>query len=164
MKSPLLCTLIGLGLLLSGPMNAKEAGKPAADKSIQAQLEGLGYEYEVDEDNDYKLVFEIGDAGRSQIVYVLSAVEEYGSHTVREIWSPAYKSDTDSFPAPIANRLLEASQAAKMGSWVKQNRNAVFVVKIRSDASKQELDDAIELAMQLADEMENELTPGQDEL
>ena len=163
-KSALLCTVIGFGLLLSGHLNAEEASKAVLDKSIEAQLDGLGYEYEVDEDNDFKLVFEIGDKGRSQIVYVLSAVETYGSHRVREVWSPAYRSETDSFPAPIANRLLEASHSAKMGGWVKQGRNAVFVVKIKSDASKEELDDALDLAMQLADEMENELTPGQDEL
>ncbi len=163
-KSPLLCTVIGLGLALSGHLNAEEASKTVVDKSIKAQLDGLGYEYEVDEDNDFKLVFEIGDEGRSQIVYVLSSVETYGSHSIREVWSPAYTSATDSFPAPIANRLLEASNSAKMGGWVKQGRNAVFVVKIKSDASKEELDDALDLAMQLADEMENELTPGQDEL
>ena len=47
---------------------------------------------------------------------------------------------------------------------MKQGKNATFVVKIPSDASKEELDDAIDAAIKLADEMENELSPGQDDL
>ncbi|MGH8062015.1 MAG: hypothetical protein ACREO7_08385 [Pseudoxanthomonas sp.] len=153
-----------LGLALSLPAHAQAPGKPAADAGIKAQLAELDYQYEVDEDNDFKLVFEVGEEGRSQIVYILSSVESYGAHKVREIWSPAYESPTEDFAAPIANRLLEASNSAKLGGWVKQGRNAVFVVKIAADASKEALDDAISAASGLADEMEAELTPGKDDL
>lgn len=152
---PVLC------LVLSLPSHAQE---PGADAAIKAQLAELDYQYEVDEDNDFKLVFEVGEEGRSQVVYILSAVESYGAHKVREIWSPAYESATDDFAAPIANRLLEASNSAKLGGWVKQGRNAVFVVKIPADASKEALDDAISAASGLADEMEAELSPGKDDL
>jgi len=151
----------GLCLTLSLPLLAQE---PAADAGIKAQLAALDYQYEVDADNDFKLVFEVGEEGRSQIVYILSAVESYGAHKVREIWSPAYESATGDFAAPIANRLLEASNSAKLGAWVKQGRNAVFVVKIAADASKEALDDAIGAASGLADEMEAELSPGKDDL
>ena len=154
----------GLGLALSLPAHAQDPGKSAVDAGIKAQLAELDYQYEVDEDNDFKLVFEVGEEGRSQIVYILSAVESYGEHKVREIWSPAYESPTDDFAAPIANRLLEASNSAKLGGWVKQGRNAVFVVKIAANASKEALDDAISAASGLADEMEAELSPGKDDL
>jgi len=155
---------IGLGLALSVPLSAQETERTVPDAGIKAQLTDLGYEYELDDDNDFKLVFEVGDEGRSQVVYVLSAVETYGKHAVREVWSPAYQSSTENFPGPVANRLLEASNIAKLGAWVKQGRNATFVVKISAEASKEELDDAIDAAIRLADEMENELTPGQDDL
>jgi hypothetical protein len=154
----------GLGLALSLPAHAQDPERSAADAGIKAQLAELGYQYELDEDNDFKLVFEVGEEGRSQIVYILSAVESYGEHKVREIWSPAYESPTDDFAAPIANRLLEASHSAKLGGWVKQGRNAVFVVKIAADAGKEALDDAISAASGLADEMEAELSPGRDDL
>ena len=154
----------GLGLVLSLPVHAQEAEAPAADAGIKAQLAALDYQYELDDDNDFKLVFEVGEEGRSQIVYILSAVESYGEHKVREIWSPAYASPGDDFAAPIANRLLEASNSAKLGGWVKQGRNAVFVVKIPADASKEALDDAISAASGLADAMEAELSPGKDDL
>ncbi len=135
-----------------------------ADARIKSQLAELEYKYEVDEDNDFKLVFTVADSERSQVVYVRSPVETYGTHAVREIWSPGYASPKDEFPGSVANRLLEASSAAKLGSWVKQGRNAVFVVQIAADASSAELDDAIDLAVSLADEMEAELTPGKDDL
>jgi hypothetical protein len=154
----------GLGLALSLPAHAQDAEKSVADAGIKTQLAALDYQYEIDEDNDFKLVFEVGDEGRSQIVYVLSAVETYGEHSVREVWSPAYESPTDDFSGPVANRLLEASNIAKLGAWVKQGKNATFVIKIPSDASKDQLDDAIDAAIKLADEMENELSPGQDDL
>jgi hypothetical protein len=163
-RFPLPLALI-LGFLLAVPSHAevKEA-RPGPDPAIKAQLEALDYKYQIDEDGDFKLVFEIGEEGRSQIVYVLSTVESYGELEVREIWSPAYTSPTEQFPAVIANRLLEASNQAKLGGWVKQGKNAIFVIKIPADASKDVLDDATTAAMELADEMENELTPGQDEL
>lgn len=163
-KLSLILLASGLGLAQSLPAHAQEPVKRAADAGIKAQLAELDYRYEVDEDNDFKLVFEVGEKGRSQIVYILSAVETYGEHKVREIWSPAYESATDDFAAPIANRLLEASSSAKLGGWVKHGRNAVFVVKIAADASKESLDDAISAASGLADEMEAELSPGKDDL
>ena len=149
---------------LSGVVAADEPSSSGPDARIKAQLDALEYEYEVDEDNDFKLVFNIGEEGRSQIVYVRSPVESYGEHQVREIWSPAYQSPTESFPALIANRLLEDSDNKKLGGWVKQDNYAVFVVKIPANAGAEALDDALDAAMAAADEMENELTPGQDDL
>ena len=168
-KSPCYPLALAAGLVLalsvSAPAHAQELRDGSvADARIKAQLAELEYEYEVDDDNDFKLVFAVGDDERSQIVYVRSPVETYGTHAVREIWSPGYASPNGEFPAQVAIRLLEASSDAKLGSWVKQGRNAVFVVKIAADASKEELDDAIDLAVSLADEMEAELTPGKDDL
>lgn len=139
--------------------------KAKADPQLKRQFDELKYEYEVDEDGDYKLVFAVDDKDkRSQLVYVRSPVETFGKHRVREVWSPGYKSAAPEFPAKVANRLLEASDDSKLGAWVKQNEYAVFVVKIAADASKDELDDAITAAMLSADEMEAELSPGKDDL
>lgn len=133
-----------------------------ADPRIAKQLDGLGYKYEVDEDGDYKLTFEMDD-DRSQLGFVISRTESYGKHKVREVWAPAYRSENDAFPADLANKLLEDSQSSKMGGWVKQGNMAVFVVKLRADAPAEELDDALDYALRAADLMEAELTPGKDE-
>ncbi len=128
-----------------------------ADKKAGLALDKLGYEYEVDEDGDYKMVFDM-DNDRSQLVFVRSTTEEFGKHHIREIWSPAYTSPGKQFSAAVANRLLEDSQDAKMGAWVKQDQTAMFVVKVDAQASPEALSDAIDAAIRTADEMENELT------
>ena len=147
---------------------AAPAGDHKPDPRVKRLLDKLKYEYEVDEDGDYKLVFSLeGDEDakkdRSQLVYVRSPVYDYGSHEVREVWAPAYKSKGEEFPAKVANRLLEASQDSKLGGWAKQGQYAVFVIKVATNASAEELDDAIDAAIQSADQMEAELTPGKDE-
>lgn len=144
-----------LALLLATAGTAAAASEP--DKAVGRHLEKLGYTFEIDEDGDYKMVFDV-EGDRTQLVYVRSVVEEFGNHHVREIWSPGYLSSTDAFPAEIANRLLEDSQDAKMGGWVKQQKTAMFVVKLDADASADALGDAIDAASRTADAMELELT------
>ncbi|WP_223620186.1 YbjN domain-containing protein [Lysobacter sp. ESA13C] len=145
------------------PAAAKaEAAAKTADPRIGKQLDALGYKYEVDKDGDYTLTFGL-DEDRSQMAYVISHTERYGKLQVREVWSPGYRTSDKDFPAEVANRLLEDSQLSKMGGWVKQDSVAVFVVKLDADASQEDLDDAIDYVVRAADEMESQLTPGQDE-
>lgn len=158
-------------LLFVSASPAVNAAGPAAaatverDPGVAKLLDQLGYKYEVDSEGDYRLTFGMDEDedGRSQMVFVRSPVETYGSHKVREVWSPGYLSDADAFPADVANRLLTATQDSKLGAWAKQGRYAVFVVKLPADAGADELDDAVEAALRSADEMEAELTPGEDE-
>jgi len=146
--------------LLAGVAGTAAAGEP--DPQVKQQLDSLDYTYEVDEDGDYRMVFDMENE-RTQLVFVRSAVETYGSHRVREIWSPGYKSTSPQFPALIANRLLEDSNDSKLGGWVKQDDTAMFVIKIDADADAEMLGDAIDAATKSADAIELELT-SQDEL
>ncbi|MEG3190978.1 hypothetical protein [Lysobacter sp. D1-1-M9] len=141
---------------------AGAVASPSADPRVGAQLDELEYRYEVDRDGDYRLTFDL-DEGRSQLVYVISAVERFGAHRVREIWAPAYRGEAERFPEEVANRLLEDAQMQKLGGWVKQGDVAMFVVKIAADASTQALDDGIDHAIRAADWMETELTGDTDE-
>ncbi|MDQ3205587.1 MAG: hypothetical protein M3Q40_03590 [Pseudomonadota bacterium] len=150
------CLLSALSVSWATPAFSQDAAEDA-DPRIGKQLNALGYDHDIDDDGDYKLTFSF-ENDRSQLVYVISKVETYGKHRVREIWSPAYRSDGEGFPPIVANRLLEDSQANKMGGWVKQGDMALFVVKIAADASDSELDDAVDYAVRVADEMESELT------
>ena len=160
----LLCFSASSVVNAAGPATAAKS-KPAGDPAVRQLLDKLEYKYDVDEDGDFRLTFGLDEEknGRSQLVFVRSPVETYGSHKVREVWSPGYLSATDEFPAEVANRLLEATQDSKLGAWAKQGRYAVFVVKLAADADASELDDAVEAALRSADEMEAELTPGKDE-
>lgn len=154
MRSISLLVLLAIGLV-SVPAFAQDA-------RIKQQLDAIGHDYEVDDDGDYKMVFET-ENGRSQLVFVISNVERYGAHKVREIWAPAYQAPGDDFPAVVANKLLEDSEENKLGAWVKQGDMAIYVVKIDAEASSDELDDAIEYAVKIADRMEIVLTDGDDE-
>lgn len=156
MKRTLLSALL-IALAAAG----SAAAATSADKSVARHLDKLGYTYDIDEDGDYRLVFDM-EGDRTQMVYVRSAVEEFGSHNIREVWSPAYQASTRQFTAQVANRLLEDSQDAKMGGWVKQDKVAMFVVKIDADATADQLSDAIDAAIRTADAMELELTKKDD--
>ena len=157
--------LLALGLSLPGIALAQDA-KPQPDKAIEAQLKALDYKYEIDNDGDYKLVFDVDDDGkRTQWVFVRSKVEEYGGQRIREVWSAGYQMEKDgAFPAVVANRLLEASMDSKMGGWAKQGPAAIYIVRIPAIADRDTLDRAITAAIDSADEMEAELTPGKDDL
>jgi hypothetical protein len=148
-----------LVLLVAGLVHAPAF---AQDARVKLQLDALGYEFEIDDDGDYRLVFDT-EGGRTQLVFVISNVNRYGTHTVREVWSPAYQASGNDFPAVVANKLLEDSEENKLGAWVKQDDMAIYVVKIPADASSEELEDAIEFAVQVADQMEIVLTDGDDE-
>lgn len=149
-------------ILLLTTALAAGAASAQADPDVARQLDALGTSYEIDEDGDYKLVFEAGD-GRTQLVYVRSPTYEYGAHTIREVWSPAYRAESGAFPAFIANHLLEASNETKLGAWTKQGEYAVFVVKVATDASNEQIRDAMDAARDAADTMEIELTGGGDD-
>ena len=133
----------------------------APDPRIREQLNELGLEYQVDDDGDYKLLFET-DGDRSQLVFVLSATNEYRGFQIREIWAYGYESATEEIPADVANRMLEDSYKSKLGSWVKIGNNGVYVSKIVADADPDTLDAAIVLTMEKADEMEAALTGDED--
>ena len=157
-------TVFGLlaGVLLAVATPAF-AGSP--DARIEKQLKALDYQYKIDEDGDYSVVFDTDEDGkRTQLAYVRSAVESYGSLRIREIWSPGYKVPAGGMPASVATRLLKASHEGKFGAWTLQGDYAVYVVQIPADADDETLRDALAIALQTADEMEAQLTPGKDDL
>ena len=159
MKRSLLLPVVSLAFCLFG--TPVLAGEP--DAAIKAQLDSLDVKYEIDDDGDFKITFDLGK-GRSQLVWIRSATESYGDLKVREIWSPGYKHGGQEVPVKIANRLLEHSHGLILGGWTKQKQFAMLSVKIPVSATPKQLRDAAEAAADAADEIEQELTPGKDDL
>ena len=150
--------------LLPFAAGAQTPAKATPDPTIKAHLEKLGMKYDLHDDGDFSVVFKYTDDGdRTQMVFVRSAVETFGTHRIREVWAPAYKSADGTLPVGVANRLLESSDQLKLGAWSKSDGYALFVVKIPADADADALKDAMDLAGVTADNMEAELTPGKDE-
>lgn len=149
-------------LVLAG---AAPAFAATPDAAVEKQLKALDLQYKVDDDGDFGIVFDTDETGeRSQLAYVRSSVERYGSLRIREIWSPGYHVPAGGLPAPVARRLLEASHESKLGAWTLQGEYAVYVVQLPADAPTDALRDALEIAVRSADRMEAELTPGKDDL
>jgi len=135
----------------------------APDQALGKRLRAMGYDVQADADGDYQLLFGLRAQGRErqQLIYVRSPVETFGSHRIREIWSPAYQAKGDTLPAAVANRLLEDAQSDILGGWVRQGGTAVFVVKF-ADADDTALREALEAAARGADAMDAELNAGKD--
>jgi hypothetical protein len=147
--------------------------KPPADPRVRLALEQLGYKYELTEENEYRLFpIETEPSGadangkptyRSQLVYVNSATEPYGSLEIREVWSPAFYS-AGPLTAALANRLLRENNSVKFGAWrveVQQPSGkylAMFAAQIAADSDTEALRLAIKSVMLIADRMEKELT------
>jgi hypothetical protein len=150
-------------LLVVALFAATFATSAAEDPIVRRMLEAKGTPFEVDSDGDFKIIVSYKSEGRTQLVYVRSAVETWGKHRIREVWSYAYQAPSNQFSALVANRLLQASNEVKLGAWVKQKNRALMIVKVNAEASAEELDSAISFAAEVADEMEKELTDGGDE-
>lgn len=151
-------TLLPFVLLVSAMDPTHAADRP--DPQVKRHLEAKGTPYEIDDDNDFAITVDMGENGRTQIVYVISDTNEVDGLAVREIWSTGYQApDRKTIPVQVANRLLEHSHEVILGSWVKQDEGyAVFVVKVPANASSSQLDSAIDAAASSADKLEREFT------
>lgn len=149
---------LALAALLAPAVGAAQE----ADKKIQKQLDQRKVRYEVDADGDFKVTYELAD-GRTQLAFVRSTTFEYGELRIREILSIGYRAVGAQFPADVANRMLEHNNQAKLGAWAKQDNLAIFTTKIPADADADELIDALEVTVNLADELEKTFTGEQDE-
>ena len=153
---------------------------PAADPRVKAALDRIGYKYELNDQNDYKLTpiqtEQTGTAAdgkpiwRTQLVYVNSNTERYGSLEIREVLAPAFLS-SGPLSATIANRLLRENNTVKLGSWrlvqINSGPNtgkylAMFAAQINADSDPESLRLTIKSVILIADRMEKELTNADD--
>ncbi|MEP6707925.1 MAG: hypothetical protein ABJC05_10415 [Pyrinomonadaceae bacterium] len=173
--------LLGLAsLLLFTSVVSAQVGnptkKPPADPRVKAALDEVGYKFEMNADNDYKLVpiqtVQDGTSAdgkpiwRSQLVYVNSNTEKYGSLEIREVLAPAFLSDGP-LSAGVANRLLRENNTVKLGSWrlvaLSSGANAgkyllMYAAQIDANSDAESLRLTIKSVVLIADRMEKELT------
>jgi|SRR5437763_5120432 len=154
--------------------------KPSPDPRVKSALERVGYNYELDANNDYKLVpIETEQVGtkpdgkplfRSQLVYVNSNTEKYGSLEIREVLAPAFLSN-GLLSAELANRLLRENNSVKLGSWrlvlISSGPNvgkylAMYAAQISADSDAESLRLTIKSVILIADRMEKSVTGADD--
>lgn len=139
------------------------AALPAhADSSVEARLKARGLQYETDEDGDHKLVYRYGDEGRTQLVFVSGGTEKVGGFIVREVFSPAAQVKRDGIDGAKALTLLGENRNNKIGGWELHGETLVFVIKLPDNVDATQLESALDIAAQSADEMEKELSGSAD--
>ena len=153
----LLAAALGAALLASAPLHA--AGQ--ADQSVQRRLKAQSIKFEVDKDGDFKVTYNYKKEGRTQLVFVSGKTEIVGGVPVREVFAPAAKADA--LDGEKALELLRSSRRAKLGSWEIGGDYLYFVIKLPDTATAKQLEAALDVAAEVADDKDLELTGARDE-
>ncbi|KAF1709802.1 hypothetical protein CSC70_08880 [Pseudoxanthomonas kalamensis DSM 18571] len=136
----------------------------ARDASVEARLDARGVKYVLDEDGDYKVTYSYSSEGRTQLVFVSGGTESVDGFAIREVFSPAARVADDGIDGARALALLAESRASKLGSWEIGGDILYFVIKLPDGVSAVELEQAMDIAAQTADDMEIELSGDKDDL
>ena len=140
------------------------APAPTADARVERLLKEVAAEYTVDEDGDFRLVYDIG-GGRSQLVWIPSGTSNFGALEIRQVWSIAHRSQGP-LPVDLANRLLDRNGAVILGAWLTEpagdELGVIFAVQVAAETDALSLRSAIHAVATTADAMENELTAKDD--
>lgn len=139
------------------------AAAPAGDARVKKRLDERGMKYEVYEDGDFKLTFSYKTEDRSQLVFVSGKTESVGVFEIREVFAPALKLADVQLPGAKTKELLESSGEYKLGSWEIRGDVLYYVIKLPDTIDAEELESALEIAAEAADDMELELS-GKDDL
>ena len=154
MRLPLLAAIL---FALAAPPST------AGDASVQARLDARGIKYEIDGDGDYKVVVSYKAEHRTQLVFVSGASESIQGLMVREVFSPAGKVGADAVAAKAMDLLAE-SRSLKIGAWEIAGDVLYYVIKLPDSVDAAQLEAAIDIAAETADDKEIELSGNKDAL
>ncbi len=153
-----------LAAALSAVLMILAAGPAAADASVAKRLDARGVKYELDADGDYKVTYNYASEGRSQLVFVSGDTQSVAGFTVREVFSPAARVAADGVDGAAAARLLAESRSNKLGAWELAGDVLYFVIKLPDDMTAAQLEAAMDIAAETADDMEIEFSGDRDDL
>ena len=140
-----------LPMALLAAIPAHAAG--AEDPTVKRRLEAQSIKYEIDKDGDFKITYNYKKEGRTQLVFVSGKTETVGGVPVREVFAPAAKADA--LDGAKALELLALSMLG--GDYL------YFVIKLPDTATAQQLEAALDVAAEVADDKELEVTGARDE-
>ncbi len=136
----------------------------AKDVSVATRLDARGLKYEVDGDGDFRVTFHYGEEDRSQLVFVSGSTETVGGFEVREVFAPAGRVERDGINGTKALELLGQSRQNKLGGWELQGDILYFVIKLPDSMDAAQLESALSIAAETADNKEIELSGDKDSL
>lgn len=131
------------------------AAPPAlADASVEARLKARGIHFEIDDDRDYRIAIRYEAEDRTQLAFVSGGTEKVGGFVVREVFAPAGRVDRDGIDGAKALELLAESRDNKLGGWELHGDTLVFVIKLPDAVDAAQLESAVNIAAETADDME----------
>ncbi|VXB27441.1 conserved exported hypothetical protein [Luteimonas sp. 9C] len=169
-RFPRASLLVPLACLLALPPSAAAANDvagalppvagllPDTQDTLAQRLDAQGVRYERDADGDYRVVFAWQQEDRSQLAFVAGTAHVLGDSAVREVFSPAAPVPQGGFSAAQADMLMRDSQRNVLGSWEIAGDTLFYVIKLHDDADGARFEQALEVAAELADDMELQLT------
>lgn len=140
------------------------AAQDGGDASVKSRLEARGIKYTVDGDGDFKVTYSYDKENRTQLVFVSGKTESVGGFKIREVFSPAARVDKDGINGAKALELLGESRRNKVGSWELQGDVLYFVIKLPDSMDGAQLESAMDIAAQTADDMELDISGDRDDL
>lgn len=150
-------------VFLCGATNATAQlgdGDHKYDLRVKSILEELEIEYEITDDNDFKIVLPVGDE-RTQAVFINSNTEFYDEMEIREVWALGYECEGP-IPEEVANLLLSNSLDQKIGAWQSYSggskTRAMFAVKLSANAGTKSLLSVIAAVLTNTDKIEEQLS------
>ena len=148
-------TLLLLSLLAVAPV------AHAADPALEAKLKEAKLEYVID--GDYKIIYEWSQDQRSQVVFISGQPEGLEGVRLYSVFSPAKVLDEgEALDPALATRLLGENSTYKFGAWELAGRRLFFAGDIPSAASAADIATLVATLAGTADDLEIELSPGED--
>ena len=151
------CTLFAAALAAAPAAHAEDA-------SVKSRLNAQGIKYTVDEDGDFKVTYNYSKEGRTQLVFVSGGTESVGGYSIREVFAPAARIEKDGINGAKALELLGESRKNKLGSWEIGGDVLYFVIKLPDSINAAQLEAAMDIAAETADDMEIKFSGDRDDL
>lgn len=139
-------------------------GANAADPALEALLKAADIPFEIDEDGDYKIVYDWSKEKRSQLVYVSGTAEDLAGVKLYKIFSPAKVMDDAGIDPALSKRLLGENAGYKFGGWEIAGKTLYFRGNVQAGTPAAQFETLVSVVAGTADDMELELTPGKDDL
>ena len=140
------------------------ATQAAADDTVAKRLDARGIKYEVDVDGDYKVTYNYPKEGRTQLVFVSGSTQEITGFEIREVFSPAARIDAHGVTPDRLAELMAMNRSYKFGAWEVGGDVLYFVIKVPEPLTAAQLEAAMDIAAETADDMEIEISGDEDGL
>ena len=160
MSSSVRATLVAAFILVSAFAPAAQA----EDGAVKSRLDARGVKYSVDDDGDFKVTYNYSKEKRTQLVFVSGSTETVGGFQIREIFSPAARVEKDGINGAKALELMAESRKNKLGGWELSGDILYFVIKLPDSMDGAQMESAMDIAAETADDMEIKFSGDRDDL